>query len=59
MKQIFLQLFLLRAGDLLMQFASARLHDLEELTLKMRKKCQAHEELQRCCVPGECLIVIN
>ena len=25
-----------------------RLQDLEELTLKMRKKCQAHEELQRC-----------
>ena len=27
--------------------AEEKLQDLEELTLKMRKKCQAHEELQR------------
>lgn len=42
--------FHIRAG-----VAPVRLHDLEELTLKMRKKCQAHEELQRCCVGNICL----
>ena len=36
---------------------TVRLQDLEELTLKMRKKCQAHEELQRCCVGNICLVM--
>lgn len=52
--------FDLRAGGpklLGRERGTVRLQDLEELTLKMRKKCQAHEELQRCCVGNICLVM--